>query len=96
MKNVEQPTPDEYMSWVNNPVTCWVRNVLVQERNNQVSLDNSKADFTANGNDDYDLQKIGLDSAMRMAVVKGIDLFTNTDEFYAEHFPESEEKSNEI
>jgi hypothetical protein len=93
---IEQPTADEYKSWVNDKVTCWVRNVLIQERQNLSSLDNSKADFTVNGNDDYDLQKIGLDSAMRMAVVKGIDLFTDYDQFYAEHFPESEAKDAEL
>ena len=86
--NKDQPTADEYKSWVNDKVTCYVRNTLIQERQNLVSLDNSKADFTANGNDDYDLQKIGLDSAMRMAVVKGIDLFT--------HYPESEAKDAEV
>ena len=94
--NIEQPTADEYKTWVNDKVTCYVRNKLIEQRKFHSSLDNSLADFTAHGNSDYDLQKIGLNAAMSMAIVKGIDLFTDHDQFYAEHYPESEAKDAKV
>ena len=57
-----------------------IRNILVEEAQHYATLNYSLADKAANNSQgDYDLQALGLDSAMRMSVVKGIELFTDTD-----------------
>ena len=82
--------PVDFEQWANHPVTAFVRNKLTEQRNEYAKLDYSLAEYALNNPED--LNKLGLDSAMRMATVRGIELFTDFDTLYAEFFPEASEE----
>lgn len=76
---------EEFAQWVNDPVTCYIRNELIEQRNEYASLDGTPAEQVAHINKpDMTIEDIGLACSIRMAVVKGIELFTNTNEL-SEH-----------
>ena len=59
-----------------------IRNKLAEQANQYSTLNYSMADKAVNVSHEgtYNLEALGLDSAIRMSVVKGIELFTNFDE----------------
>jgi len=69
----------DFQQWMSLETTSEIRNLLVSEAQHYATLNYSLADETANEGELPSLEKLGLDSAMRMSVVKGIELFTNTD-----------------
>jgi len=75
-------------------VGCLVRNKLVEQASQYSTLDSSLAEQAVFRGDIESLQKIGLDSAIRMATVRGIELFTDVDALADELFQEKPEANN--
>lgn len=73
---------------------CLVRNKLVEQANQYSTLDSSLAEKSVFTGDIESLQKLGLDSAIRMATVRGIELFTDSDALCNELFEEKPEANN--
>lgn len=90
----EAITAAEFAQWANDPVTCYVRNKLIEQRNEYANLDETLAEQAVYSKD-ADLQQLGLDSALRMATIRGIELFTDTDSMFLEWFPETKEAVDE-
>ena len=78
---MDQLTLSDFEQWVNDPMTIKVRDYLLSERASMNSLDDSNI-LEANiyGEELSALERLGLESAMRLSVIKGIDLFTNWDD----------------
>ncbi len=73
---------------------CLVLSKLTEQANEYNKLDSSLADKAVFRGDIESLQKIGLDSAIRMATVRGIELFTDVDALADELFQEKPEAAN--
>jgi hypothetical protein len=85
---MEHLTLADFEQWVNSPMTCMVRDYLLKERASMNSLDDSRLlEGNAYGQDLTALEALGLESAMRLSVVKGIDLITNFDDLQSALFP---------
>lgn len=59
-----------------------VRDYLIEQRDYFNKVDGSLADRVANGDDPKTLESLGLDTMMRAAIIRGIDLFTDFQELY--------------
>ena len=53
------------------------------------ACDGSLAEIAIYSAEKHDLEKLGLDSAMRLSTVRGIELFTNSDYLFEELYPEA-------
>ena len=72
---------EEFAQWVNDPTTCYIRNKLIEQRDQYVCLDDSPAEDIVNVHKpNMTMEDVGLACAIRMAVAKGVELFTNTNE----------------
>ena len=89
----ENLTIAEFQDWISSPIGCKVRNYLVQQYNEYTNLDETLAEQVANLGDMESLEKLGLDSAIRMATARGIGLFTDTNALSSELFPEAAQKA---
>ena len=87
----ENVTIADFQEWINSPVGCLVLSKLTEQANEYNKLDSSLAEQAVFRGDVESLQKIGLDSAIRMATVRGIELFTNIDALADELFQEKPE-----
>lgn len=86
--------PVDFEQWANHPVTVFVRNKLIEQRNEYSKLDGTLAEHAIYNPED--LSKLGFDSAMRMATIRGIELFTDTQSLYEELFPEAAQEKGAI
>jgi hypothetical protein len=75
---LEKPTKTQFEQWVNDSTTCYIRNLLAEQAQNEASLNFSLSDQMVNDEGEYSLERLGLDAAVKMAVVKGICYFTDT------------------
>ena len=82
----ENVTIADFQEWINSPVGCLVLSKLAEQANEYNKLDSSLADKAVFRGDIESLQKIGLDSAISMATVRGIELFTDVDSLADELF----------
>ncbi len=73
---------------------CLVLSKLTEQASKYNKLDSSLAEQAVFRGDVESLQKIGLDSAIRMATVRGIELFTDVDALVDELFQEKPEAAN--
>ena len=73
---------------------CLVLSKLTEQADKYNKLDSSLAEQAVFRGDIESLQKIGLDSAIRMATVRGIELFTDVDALVDELFQEKPEANN--
>ena len=74
----------EFQDWVNHPVTCAVRNHLVEEAKSYDSISGSTlVEKNAYSDSLTPLEQIGFFTAMRMATIKGIEVFTDTNSLMA-------------
>ena len=73
---------------------CLVLSKLTDQADKYSKLDFSLAEQAVFRGDIESLQKIGLDSAIRMATVRGIELFTDVDALADELFQEKPEANN--
>ena len=73
---------------------CLVLSKLTEQADKYSKLDSSLAEQAVFRGDIESLQKIGLDSAIRMATVRGIELFTDVDALVDELFQEKPEANN--
>ena len=73
---------------------CLVLSKLTEQADKYSKLDSSLAEQAVFRGDIESLQKIGLDSAIRMATVRGIELFTDVDALADELFQEKPEAAN--
>ena len=53
--------------------------MLAEQAQKEASLNFSLSDQMVNDEGDYSLERLGLDAAVKMSVVKGICYFTDTD-----------------
>lgn len=72
----------EFNEWANHPTTIKVRNLLIRERSQYDSIDESYASKLIHSDKIEPLENIGIDTLMRACIVKGIDVFTNFDDLY--------------
>lgn len=70
---------EQFQQWSNDETTCYIRNLLVKEAQKHTNLTDSPAEKAVYGSLVYSLEDMGLHSAMSMATVRGIELFTDTD-----------------
>lgn len=88
---------EDFTQWANSPVTIFVRNHLLKEREEMNHLDGSAMmQKTVYSNNLTGLEQLGLESAMRLSVVKGLEAFTDFDELSNQLFPNSQEVFNGI
>lgn len=70
----------EFHDWANHPVTCRVRNHLISELRETDTVSGSGIlKNNAYGQGLNPLEALGVESAMRLSVVKGIEAFTDFD-----------------
>lgn len=95
---MDQLTEDDFAAWANQPITLMVRDYMLEEHETMRDLTES-ALFEDNvfGNGLSGLEQLGLEAAMRMAAIRGIEHFTNFDVLVDNLFPEpeKEEQKNE-
>lgn len=78
----------DFQDWINSPVGCLVLSKLTEQASEYNKLDSSLAEKAVFRGDIESLQSLGLDSAIRMATVRGIELFTDIDALADELFKE--------
>ena len=80
---------NDFKQWANDPMTIKVRNYLLEHRAILNTLDGSMImEKAAYSNDLTGLEVLGLESAMRMAAVKSIDMLTDFDDLAENMFKE--------
>ena len=82
----------EFESWANHHVTCRVRNHLIEVREEMNKIESSRL-LESNAYTDQltPLEMLGMESVMKMSVIKGIDTFTDFDALFQELLPEEKE-----
>ena len=84
---MENLTKADFTDWSRLPMTVKVRNHLLKERESMNSIDGSgliEKNTYAEGLSS--LEALGLESAMRASVIRGLDVFTNFDELSEDMF----------
>ena len=89
---MEKPTKAQFEQWVNDETTCYIRNLLATQAQNEATLNYSLSDQMVNQEGEYSLERLGLDAAVKMSVVKGICYFTDTDVLRASIFEEDSDE----
>jgi len=70
----------DFKQWKNDKVTSVILSYLIKERENYEKVDFSLAEMAGSYSSDsisLNLERIGLDSAMRASIVQGIDIVLN-------------------
>ena len=70
---------------------CHVRNYLIKQAQEYNTLNSSLSERAVFAGDIESLQTLGLDSAIRIATVRGIELFTDSEALQNELFEEKPE-----
>ncbi len=86
-------TRADFEQWANSPITMKVRNYMLKEHASMSNLnDSAMLENTVYTEGLSPLEALGLESVMKLSVIKGIELFTNFNVLIEELF---EEQTNE-
>ena len=84
MQNI---TRHDFEQWANSPMTMKVRDYMLKEHEAMGKLtDSLMLENTVYAEGLSPLEALGLESAMKLSVIKGIELFTNFDALVGELF----------
>jgi len=73
-----------------------IRNKLLEEHQAYSKLDFTLAEKAVNNPNDVNMNSLALDSAMRMATVRGIELFTNFHALSNQFFDDETGEKDEV
>lgn len=89
-------TLQDFQAWVNDPMTIKVRDYLIDEIEDLSRLDHSQLLIDNVYTDKLTpLEALGVESVMRLAAVRGIELFTDTDSLCVNLFPSTGEEEDD-
>lgn len=88
---MENITRHDFEQWANSPMTMMVRDYMLKQHQSMNRMtDSAMLEKTVHTQGLSPLEALGLESAMKLSVIKGIELFTDFNALEGELFEEGD------